>query len=1351
MAFEQQWREQAHHWIAECVQLAQANPDGELESVLAAVAVLWPLREPVQQFDLEVIAAVHQQAGGGSKFVLRQVQAWDDGDLLKTARRLRRDLAQNPDLLGAVNRLLEQFGAKAEFDRLAAAGQPTPASAVAAAQSRVFISYARSDGETEAHHLRQRLEAEGIAVWQDRVKMVGGRDWWLQITEALDQVEFLLLVATRGALQSEVVHKEWRYARQQGVCVLPIQVQADLPEELIPRWMRRAHFYNIEQEWSRLIENLNTPCQTPRVPHMVEELPDGFVSRPQLLDQVAAQLVSASGEPVAATVALHGLGGYGKTLLARSVCHSDAIRQGFDDGILWMTLGETPGDLTERVVDLIEVLTGERPAFAGLDAAETRLAQLLGERNFLLVIDDVWQASHLAPFLQGGPCCGRIITTRNLSTLPPQAQPIEVGPMTQPEATALLGRGLPAGPEKPLHDLAERLAYWPLLLGLVNGTLRDRVNNDNQPLADALVYVNKALDKRGLTAFDAVNTGARDQAVSHTLGMSRDLLLPDELARFNELAIFPPYAAIPLGTLAVFWGATGGLDAAAIEALCQRLFQLSLLARFDIPSQTIKVHSILRNYLTTEHAAQLPALHQKFLDAFAQNLPAWAALPHANGYLWNHLAYHLVNAGRSDELVSTVKDLSYLAHKTFLRSANAAEADLLAARRVAPADAVLAKLHLAFSQSSHLLAECKSLAEVAGTLHSRLAFAPQLAPLATAAEVGLPRPLLTAGQPLPDLPAASLLRAFAGHNTAALGCDIDDAGASVVSIDRAAQVKVWDARTGAERLTLAGHQTLGNCCAISGNGAVVVSAAWDGALNVWDAATGELRHALSAHEAPIYACAISADGSVILSASKDKTVKIWDGVTGALRFTLSGHERTVTGCSLNADGALAASCALDGTVKLWHTASGQLQATLTAYELRDYSPVADLTFTSTASSLLSCALSADGRTLVSTLPNGALKVWDVPTGAERCLLRGHTGWVENCAVSADGRLLVSAGNDKTLKGWDGVTGDLLFTLKGHLRAVAACAINADGTIIASASHDRSVRLWDARASQEPVATEVYSSPTQACASSASLLAFGVAEESVQLLEIATQQPGPLLSGHQRPILGCAVGRRLAVTASQDHSLKIWDAATGRQLHSLGGHAWAVNDCALTPDETRVVSASDDSTLKIWDTATGAELRTLAGHIRGVNGCAVSPDGAFVVSAAADETLKIWDLSTGAERLTLAGHTGPVNQCAVSPDGGLIASASRDGTLKIWRSQNGAEVITLTGHTGFVTGCAFHPGGEFLLSVSRDETIKLWRIGTGQGVASLRVSGGLHNCAWASDGRLALVAGARGVYFLRVIW
>ncbi len=188
-------------------------------------------------------------------------------------------------------------------------------------EPRVFISYARSDGEPFATELRKRLEAEHIPLWQDRVGLEGGRDWWQQITEALNKVEFMVLVMTPAAMRSEMVRKEWRYARQQGVCVYPVKGESDLDFKTLPHWMRSVHFYDLDYEWQKLVNDLNTSCHQPRVPFMVEDLPPDYVPRPKEFKALIKKLLDQQREePVAITAALRGAGGYGKTTMAKAIC-----------------------------------------------------------------------------------------------------------------------------------------------------------------------------------------------------------------------------------------------------------------------------------------------------------------------------------------------------------------------------------------------------------------------------------------------------------------------------------------------------------------------------------------------------------------------------------------------------------------------------------------------------------------------------------------------------------------------------------------------------------------------------------------------------------------------------------------------------------------------------------------------------------------------------------------------------------------------------------------------------------------------------------------------------------------------
>src|SRR6516162_5325121 len=104
----------------------------------------------------------------------------------------------------------------------------------------VFLSYARADGEGRAAELRERLarEAPDITIRQDRLLLEGGVGWWKQITDAIDSVEFLILLMTPAVIESGNVQREWRYARQQGVCVYPVKGAPDAKLQFgkMPRW-----------------------------------------------------------------------------------------------------------------------------------------------------------------------------------------------------------------------------------------------------------------------------------------------------------------------------------------------------------------------------------------------------------------------------------------------------------------------------------------------------------------------------------------------------------------------------------------------------------------------------------------------------------------------------------------------------------------------------------------------------------------------------------------------------------------------------------------------------------------------------------------------------------------------------------------------------------------------------------------------------------------------------------------------------------------------------------------------------------------------------------------------------------
>lgn len=131
-----------------------------------------------------------------------------------------------------------------------------------------------------------------------------------------------------------------------------------------------------------------------------------LVERAELSDRLASLLL-----PGGADVGVIGSGGFGKTTLAVQAC--SRVRAVFPGGVLWVTLGESVPDpvLADKINDLSELVGGQRPTLTDPEAAGFALGELLCEREpTLLVIDDLWSASRLAPFPVGANLA-RLVTS----------------------------------------------------------------------------------------------------------------------------------------------------------------------------------------------------------------------------------------------------------------------------------------------------------------------------------------------------------------------------------------------------------------------------------------------------------------------------------------------------------------------------------------------------------------------------------------------------------------------------------------------------------------------------------------------------------------------------------------------------------------------------------------------------------------------------------------------------------------------------------------------------------------------------------------------------------------------------
>src|SRR5215217_1207347 len=216
------------------------------------------------------------------------------------------------------------------------------------------------------------------------------------------------------------------------------------------------------QNISATVANVHYPSITKELrwhkPFMAPPVPSPFVRHAELEKVVDQLIIRRYDEPGPPIVGLHGVPGSGKTVLAAKVCRDQRVEKAFPGGVLWVTLGaKNPSNLSQQVEEVIAALTGRRLGVGNVQVATALLTEMLGERAALLVIDDVWDAADLKPFLQGGPHCARLITTRYSTTLPPSCVPITIGPMEPQEAVELLSADLPSGQENELWHMAVNL------------------------------------------------------------------------------------------------------------------------------------------------------------------------------------------------------------------------------------------------------------------------------------------------------------------------------------------------------------------------------------------------------------------------------------------------------------------------------------------------------------------------------------------------------------------------------------------------------------------------------------------------------------------------------------------------------------------------------------------------------------------------------------------------------------------------------------------------------------------------------------------------------------------------------
>jgi WD40 repeat protein/tRNA A-37 threonylcarbamoyl transferase component Bud32 len=562
-------------------------------------------------------------------------------------------------------------------------------------------------------------------------------------------------------------------------------------------------------------------------------------------------------------------------------------------------------------------------------------------------------------------------------------------------------------------------------------------------------------------------------------------------------------------------------------------------------------------------------------------------------------------------------------------------------------------------------------------------------------------------------------------------------------------VKVWDASTGREVLTLRGHRDTVNSVAFSPDGQQLASGSSDTTVRLWDARSGKPIGTLALNAGNVRFVTYSPDGKRLavsaltrneqMDLTTGRRVSLWDvfrykllheenceAVNGdEVSFSPDGRTlispanvlqpwNTETGLPMKREGgekwANAAVFSPDGQhIALAFGNNVSIQDRYSGRETRKLKGHED--------TIISLSYSPDRRRVATASLDRTVRIWDLGTEQEIATIRGIAHpWFTQVRFSPDGQRLAVNGYDGTLKVLDARSGPEAIALKF---GVVSPMISSDGRTVTAISPNLETITWDAGTGHELVRRAVNpgeQSIPRAASRDGRFVARGHQDGTITVTDLTTNKDIFQAIGHKGEVNSICIDSKPSLVASggADKRIKLWDVNSGREPATLAEtRDWSGPLCFS--NSGRLLAGSVDGEIRIWDTSARQLVKTI--NSDAMEGLCFSPDEqslAFATWTGASVELKVWDLREDREIAALRGHTNQVSCMSYTHDGARLASGDSGGTLKLWDLQTRQEVLSVKAHVNGVAGLTFSPENHHLATIGGDGIVKIWDARPAQG-------------------------------------
>jgi WD40 repeat protein len=366
------------------------------------------------------------------------------------------------------------------------------------------------------------------------------------------------------------------------------------------------------------------------------------------------------------------------------------------------------------------------------------------------------------------------------------------------------------------------------------------------------------------------------------------------------------------------------------------------------------------------------------------------------------------------------------------------------------------------------------------------------------------------------------------------------------------------------------------------------------------------------------------------------------------------------------------------------------------------------------------AVSTDGRLAVSTFYSGALKIWDLETGAAKLELRDQfprSTTVEALSIDDESVLCVAG---QRLRRWDLRSGREVDVAAPASRA-GLLGLTPDSKRYFAVS-EGVLKVWDRRTGREAASLDLpsqhlWGGQVRGAIVTSDLGRFilyayhpgRTSHETVQVWDIAGRRQLSMTSAVFPEIGAVAVNREETnLVFRLGDTIRVWTLEDGSERHVLTGTGTGppVSPVTLTSDAARVVFADRDG-LKVWDLNKDAEPPTLIARANAVRMLAITPDDKLII-AADENAVRVWTLGTGTETSPPLDHGGYVDAVGISLDGNWIISSSADA-VKVSSLGDERHSIIPTGGAESLQVVGVTTGGRYAVGASSDGIVHLWDV------------------------------------------